>query len=99
MANLHLRWLNPLNEDFIEEQARATGRVLVMDESRRTGGLAEPIMAVIAERCGREVAVARINAEDTFVPLGSATDAVLPLEGDIVEAAVRLLAGAGQAVS
>jgi 2-oxoisovalerate dehydrogenase E1 component len=35
-----LRWLNPLNEALILAQSRATGRVLVVDESRRTGGIA-----------------------------------------------------------
>ncbi len=89
-----LRWLSPLNEDFIEEQARATGRVLVMDESRRAGGVAESIMAVLMERCGGSVVARRLNAMDTYVPLGPAADTVLPLEPDIVEASLALMASA-----
>lgn len=46
---LDLRWLNPLNVDFICEHSAATGRLLVVDECRRTGGMAEPILASIAE--------------------------------------------------
>lgn len=87
-----LRWLQPLNEDFIEEQALATGRVLVMDESRRAGGLAESIMAVLMERCGSRVTARRINAMDTYVPLGPAADTVLPLEPTIVQAVRDLVA-------
>ncbi len=85
-----LRWLCPLNESFIVEQARATGRVLVVDESRRAGGIAESIMAVIGEQCGGEVRAARINSMDTFIPLGPAADLVLVGEADIIAAARRL---------
>lgn len=92
-----LRWLNPLNEDFIEEQSRATGRVLVVDESRRTGGLAESILAVLMERCGSDITARRINALDTYVPLGPAADTVLPLEPNIVAASVALMGAKAKA--
>jgi hypothetical protein len=48
-------------------------------------------MAVILERCGGTVKTARLNAMDTYVPLGPAADTVLPLEADVVEAAKRLV--------
>jgi 2-oxoisovalerate dehydrogenase E1 component len=85
------RWLNPLNEEFIVEQALATGHVLVVDESRRTGGLAEAILSLLLEQCGSGVRAARVNAQDTYVPLGPAADCVLPQEQDVVDAALRLL--------
>ena len=85
-----LRWLNPLNAELILAESRATGRVLVMDESRRTGGVAEAILALIHERAGAEVKARRLNAEDTYVPLGPAADWVLPLEADVVRAALAL---------
>lgn len=85
-----LRWLNPLNEEFITRHAEATGRVLVMDESRKSGGIAEAIVTAIAERCGRKITVARLNAHDTYVPLGPAMDTVLPQVEDIVTASVEL---------
>ena len=83
-----LRWLCPLNEAFILAESRRTRRVLVVDESRRTGGIAESILALIHERSGREVSASRVNALDTFVPLGPAADWVLPGEADIVAAAL-----------
>lgn len=86
-----LRWLNPLNEAFIVEQAQATGRVLVMDESRKTGGLAESILALLYERCGGSLQAARLNALDTYVPLGPAANCVLPTEEDIVANASALV--------
>ncbi len=86
-----LRWLNPLNETFIAEQALATGRVLVVDEGRRTGGIAEAILALIHERCGAEVIAARLTAKDTYIPLGAAANFVLPQDADVVVAAMRVL--------
>jgi 2-oxoisovalerate dehydrogenase E1 component len=87
-----LRWLNPLNEDVIVREARATGRVLVVDEGRRTGGLGESILALLHERCGGEVQARRLNAMDTYIPLGPAADHVLPMESEIVREAVTLVA-------
>ena len=86
-----LRWLNPLNESFIIEQSLATGNVLVVDEGRRTGGVAEAILALLLEQCGSQVHAARLNARDTYIPLGPAADHVLPHEGDIVDAAIDFL--------
>jgi 2-oxoisovalerate dehydrogenase E1 component len=86
-----LRWLNPLNEEFIVEQAKATGKVLVVDESRRSGGIAEAILATLTERCDPRVKASRLNALDTYVPLGPAANTVLPTEEDIFRAALWLL--------
>lgn len=86
-----LRWLNPLNEKVILDQARAVKRVLVVDEGRRTGGLAESILALIHEGCGGAVKAARINACDTYVPLGPAAELVIPQDADVLAAALKLL--------
>ncbi len=91
-----LRWLNPLNEPFIVEQALATGRVLVVDEGRRTGGVGEAILAVLMEECGERVQALRVNSLDTYIPLGPAADCVLVQEADIVDRALQL-AGAHKA--
>ncbi|MHC5108648.1 MAG: thiamine pyrophosphate-dependent enzyme [Planctomycetota bacterium] len=85
-----LRWLNPLNEKFIGEQAEATGKVLVVDESRRTGGLGEAILAIILEQCGGQVDAARLTGHDSFIPLGEAANRVLLREDDIVESTLEL---------
>ena len=85
-----LRWLLPLNEGFIEEQARATGRVLVVDEGRRSGGVSEAILALLYERCGGAVRAVRVTGKDCYVPLGPAAEHVLVTEAEILEAAIRL---------
>jgi 2-oxoisovalerate dehydrogenase E1 component len=88
-----LRWLNPLNENAVVEHALASRNVLVVDESRKTGGIAEAVMAVIHEHCGSEVRARRLNARDTYIPLGPAAEYVLPVERDIVAAARSLMEG------
>ncbi len=79
-----LRWLNPLNEAFIVEQAQASAVTLVVDEGRRTGGVSEAILAVLQERCGGTVQAARLNALNTYIPLGAAANLVLPTPETIV---------------
>lgn len=84
-----IRWLNPLPEDLIIEEAKATGRVLIVDECRRTGGMAEPIMALLAESTSG-LTIRRVTGMDTYIPLGDAANLVLVQEDDI-ESAVRNL--------
>jgi 2-oxoisovalerate dehydrogenase E1 component len=87
---LDLRWLAPLNHDFVAEHAKATGKVLVVDECRRDGGLGEAIVAGVAERCGTSVQISLVAGDDTYLPLGPAMEAVLP-DVDGVERAAREL--------
>jgi 2-oxoisovalerate dehydrogenase E1 component len=84
-----LRWLAPLPADDILREAAATGRVLVADETRRTGGVSEAVLAVLADG-GFGGRAARVTSEDSFVPLGDAAATVLLSQGAI-EAAARAL--------
>ena len=85
-----LRWLNPLPTAAMVAEAQATGRALVVDEGRRTGGVAEAVLAQLVEGCP-EVRMARVAGEDCYVPLGAAANLVLVQEDDIAAAALRLL--------
>jgi 2-oxoisovalerate dehydrogenase E1 component len=87
---LDLRWLAPLPEADILREADATGRVLVADETRRTGGISEAVLAVLAD-AGFGGRAARVASEDSFVPLGDAADAVLLSQRQIEVAARKLL--------
>jgi len=89
-----IRWLSPLNEAFIVEQSLATGHVLVVDEGRRSGSVGEAILALLMESCSGKVRARRLNAMDTFIPLGPAADFVLPTTPDVVAAAVDLMKAA-----
>jgi len=88
---LDLRWLKPLNRAVVAAHAGECGRVLVVDEGRETGGIAEQIVTGLVEDCGDEVRIARVAGADSYVPLGAAANTVLVSEEEIVEAARNLL--------
>ncbi|GAA2165843.1 thiamine pyrophosphate-dependent enzyme [Actinomadura napierensis] len=87
---LDLRWLAPLPVDDLLREARATGAVLVADETRRTGGVSEGVLAALAD-AGFDGRAARVASEDSFIPLGDAAAHVLLSEDAVVGAAARLL--------
>jgi 2-oxoisovalerate dehydrogenase E1 component len=83
---LDLRWLAPLPADDLLREASATGRVLVADETRRTGGVAEGVISALAD-AGFTGRVRRVSSEDSFIPLGDAAATVLLSEAAIEAAA------------
>jgi 2-oxoisovalerate dehydrogenase E1 component len=87
---LDLRWLAPLPVDDIEREASVSGRVLVVDETRRSGGISEGVLAALVDR-GFQGPMARVTSEDSFIPLGDAALTVLLSEDTIEEAARRLV--------
>jgi 2-oxoisovalerate dehydrogenase E1 component len=86
---LDLRWLAPLPVDDLLREARASGRVLVVDETRRSGGVAEGVLAALTD-AGFQGPMARVASEDSFVPLGDAARHVLLAEATIEKAATEL---------
>jgi 2-oxoisovalerate dehydrogenase E1 component len=87
---LDLRWLAPLPAEDLLREASVTGRVLVADETRRTGGMSEGIVSALAD-AGYSGQVGRVTSEDSFIPLGDAANVVLLSEAAIESAAWDLL--------
>lgn len=87
---IDLRWLGPINHEFIAHHASDCGRALIVDEGRYTGGVAEAIMTGVVERCRVLPAMKRVTGDDTYIPLGPAANHVLPSEESIVAAARQL---------
>ena len=87
-----LRWLVPLNEAFIVEQARSAKRILIVDEGRRSAGVGEGVITAIAEGGYAGRPFGRVVGADTYTPLAGAAFLVIPKDEDIV-AAADLLAG------
>jgi 2-oxoisovalerate dehydrogenase E1 component len=85
-----LRWLAPLPAGDVLREADVTGRVLVVDETRRTGGVSEGVITALVD-AGYQGLLARVASEDSFVPLGPAANAVLLDEPAIEKAAVGLV--------
>lgn len=85
---IDLRWLAPLPVDGLARALPADSPVLVVDETRRSGGVAEALLAHFAET-GRPCA--RLSAEDSFIATGPAYAATLPSRDAIVAAGRALL--------
>ncbi len=85
---LDLRWLAPLPEDALNDAARGFDSVLVVDETRRSGGVSEAVVSVLVDG-GYRGRIARVTSADSFIPLGPGAETVLLGVDDIVAAAVE----------
>jgi 2-oxoisovalerate dehydrogenase E1 component len=85
-----LRWLAPLPMEEVLREATASGRTLVVDETRRTGGVGEGVVAELLD-AGYAGRLTRVASKDSFVPLGDAARLVLLSEEEIQTAALALL--------
>ncbi|MGX7679314.1 thiamine pyrophosphate-dependent enzyme [Jatrophihabitans sp. DSM 45814] len=85
-----LRWLSPLPVADILSESEATGRALIVDETRRTGGVSEGVIAALVD-AGFAGAIERVTSLDSFVPLGDASRLVLLDEPRIVSTALSML--------
>ncbi|NUR08714.1 MAG: MFS transporter, partial [Nocardioidaceae bacterium] len=87
---LDLRWLAPLPHADLLRHAGRFARVLVVDETRASGGVAEGVLAALAD-AGWPGRARRVAGRDSFVPLGPAAAHVLVSEDDVVEAAAATM--------
>jgi len=85
-----LRWLAPMPIDDVLAHASDVGRVLVVDETRVSGGVGEGIVAGLVG-AGFTGPLRRVAAADSFIPLGDAADLVLVSVDEIVDATVDLV--------
>jgi 2-oxoisovalerate dehydrogenase E1 component len=86
-----LRWLSPLPVADLVRESAATGRVLIVDETRRSGGVGEGILAALVDG-GFVGSARRIAGADSLIPLGPAAQQVLVGEDAITQGAHALLA-------
>lgn len=84
-----LRWLAPLPVEDMLREAQATGRVLIVDETRETGGVGEGVLTALLAH-GYAGRVDRVASRDSFIPLGDAALQVLLSEDTIEAAAIKL---------
>jgi 2-oxoisovalerate dehydrogenase E1 component len=85
-----MRWLAPLPVADMLAEASATGRVLVVDETREGGGVSEGVLAALIDH-GYTSGLARVASHDSFIPLGDAALKVLLSEDTIEAAAIKLV--------
>ena len=93
-AVLDLRWLAPLDHEALLRVAVHCGRVLIVHEDSRRGGIGESLAAIIQEEAFEflDAPVRIVGALDTPVPYSPPLEkAFLPSEEEVA-AAARLLA-------
>jgi pyruvate dehydrogenase E1 component beta subunit len=90
---LDLRTLSPLDTTGIVSSAEKTGRVVVIHEAPRTGGLGGEIAAVIQEHALYSLLgpVRRVTGWDTVFPLKRSEGHYLPNVERILQAAEQTL--------
>ncbi|MFN7270097.1 MAG: thiamine pyrophosphate-dependent enzyme [Cereibacter sp.] len=88
---IDLRWLSPLPKAALTAALAGCAHILIVDETRHSGGVAEALMAHVAE-AAPGLALARLTAEDSFIATGPAYAATLPSRDAIIAAAQRLCA-------
>jgi 2-oxoisovalerate dehydrogenase E1 component beta subunit len=88
-----LRTLSPLDRDTLLDSVRRTGKLLVVHEDTRTGGLAGEIAALVSESAFADLdgPIMRVTALDTPVPFSAPLEEYfLPNAARIAEAAREL---------
>ena len=84
---LELRFLSPLNREAILQAAKGKKSVVIVDECRQTASISEEITTLLVETLRDDLPhISRVCGEDTFIPLGSAWECVLPSRESIYHA-------------
>jgi 2-oxoisovalerate dehydrogenase E1 component len=82
------RWLSPLPKAALTTAVQGCRRILIVDETRHSGGLAEALMAHFHETTSAKLA--RVTAEDSFIATGPAYAATMPSAESVAKAALEL---------
>ncbi|MEP6799924.1 MAG: thiamine pyrophosphate-dependent enzyme [Lapillicoccus sp.] len=85
-----LQWVSPLPVESLLAAAAGFTHILVVDETRASGGVSEAVVTALTQ-AGHPGRVRRVTSDDSFIPLGPAANAVLLSENQIVDAATELL--------
>ena len=87
---IDIRWLQPLPIEQIVDGIAGCSRILIVDECRQNSGIANELSASLWERLER-TKITRVQAANSYIPLGAAANLVLVQEEDIERAALTLL--------
>lgn len=90
---IDLRTISPIDYDRIYESVNKTGRVLIVHEAVKTGGVGAEIAARIAENClyALQAPILRVAGADTPYPIPSVEAQWLPNAQSISQAIAQLM--------
>jgi pyruvate dehydrogenase E1 component beta subunit len=91
---IDLRTISPLDIDTIKESVEKTGRLMIVHEAVKTGGVGAEIIALISEETLYSLAapVVRVTGYDTPYPVQTVEDDWLPNEHRVKSGVEKLLA-------
>ena len=91
---IDLRCLQPLDWNTIFESVKKTGKVLILQEDTKFGGIASDISATITENCFEylDAPIARVSGLDTPVPFASELEENFLAKKRLVERLEKLIA-------
>lgn len=92
---LDLRTLQPLDQQAIMDAARQTGKVLIVHEDNKTGGVGAEVAAIIAEHClyDLDAPIMRLCGPDVpAMPISPPMEKFFMLNKDKVKESMRQLA-------
>jgi 2-oxoisovalerate dehydrogenase E1 component len=87
---IDIRWLSPLPKAALTAAVQGCKNILIVDETRHSGGVAEALMAHFHESAP-EAKLVRLTAKDSFIATGPAYAATMPSAADIVATAKGLV--------
>lgn len=83
---IDLRWLSPLPKEALLRSVAGCKRVLIVDETRESGGVGEALVTLLTERS--TLPLRRLCAHDSFIATGPAYGATLPSAESILQTAL-----------
>lgn len=86
---IDLRWLSPLPEEALLSAIAECATVLIVDETRESGGVSEGLIALLSGKVSAPVR--RIASADSFIATGPAYAVTMPSADDIFWAAKRIM--------
>ncbi len=91
---IDLRYISPWDIPMVLTSAEKTGRVIIIHEENRFGGVGAEIASELVERSSTPLIVRRITRPDTFVPCNFGSQLLtLPSYKEILTTAVEILGG------
>ncbi len=91
---IDLRSLQPWDKEAVEQSAKKTGRVLILQEDTLTNGFGSEIAAHLAEHCFRnlDAPIMRCASLDTAIPMNKALEDQFLAKSRLAETIEKLLA-------
>lgn len=86
---IDLRWLSPLPEEALLAAVTECATVLIVDETRESGGVSEGLMALFSGKV--PAPIRRIASADSFIATGPAYAATMPSADDIFWTAIGMM--------